>query len=44
MSKRAKTTPKEELPKGFILVDTNKNEWKIKNIIGSGGFGFVYCG
>lgn len=44
MSKRAKTTPKEELPNGFLLKDTNGTEWKIQNIIGSGGFGYVYCG
>lgn len=44
MSKKAKTTPKEELPSETLLKDTNCTEWKIKNIIGSGGFGYVYCG
>jgi len=44
MSKKLKTTPKEELPKGFSLKDTSGNEWNIQNIIGSGGFGYVYCG
>ncbi|VVC32408.1 Protein kinase domain,Protein kinase-like domain,Protein kinase, ATP binding site,Serine/threonine- [Cinara cedri] len=44
MSKRAKTTPKEELPQGTVLQDTNGNEWEIQNIIGSGGFGYVYRG
>lgn len=44
MSKKAKTTPKEELPEGFSLKDTNGCEWEIRNIIGSGGFGYVYCG
>lgn len=44
MSKKVKTTPKEELPQGFVLKDSKSTEWKIKNIIGSGGFGYVYCG
>lgn len=44
MSKKAKTTPKEELPFGYTLKDTKGNEWNIQNIIGSGGFGYVYCG
>lgn len=44
MSKKAKTTPKEELPQGTLLKDTNGTEWEIQKIIGSGGFGYVYCG
>lgn len=44
MSKKLKTTPKEELSKGFLLKDTSNNEWEIQNIIGSGGFGYVYSG
>lgn len=44
MSKKAKTTPKEELPKGFLLKGVNGSEWEIKQIIGSGGFGYVYSG
>ncbi|XP_050434557.1 nucleosomal histone kinase 1-like isoform X2 [Adelges cooleyi] len=44
MSKKLKTTPKEELPKGFVLKDTSNNEWIVQKIIGSGGFGYVYCG
>lgn len=44
MSKKAKTTPKEEFPKGFLLKDTSGNEWEIQNKIGTGGFGYVYCG
>lgn len=44
MNKKAKTTPKEELPPGFSLKDMSGVSWIIKNIIGSGGFGYVYCG
>jgi len=44
MSKKAKTTPKEELPQNFVLKDTNNVSWIIKSIIGRGGFGYVYCG
>lgn len=44
MSKKAKTTPKEELPPGSLLKDIKGVEWEIQNIIGSGGFGYVYCG
>jgi len=44
MSKKSKTTPREELPPGSLLKDTKGVEWKIQNIIGSGGFGYVYCG
>jgi len=32
------------LPPGSSLKDIIGIEWKIKNIIGSGGFGHVYCG
>jgi len=44
MSKKAKTTPKEELPRDFSLKDTKGVSWTVKNIIGCGGFGYVYCG
>jgi hypothetical protein len=44
MSKKAKTTPKEKLPSGTFLKDIKNTVWEVKNNIGSGRFGYVYCG
>lgn len=34
----------EKLPKGEILRDSFKKEWKLGTSIGQGGFGEIYCG
>lgn len=43
-SKKLKTTPRQKFSKGFLLKDTSGVQWEIQKIIGSGGFGYVYCG
>ena len=42
--KRAPKGMAKPLPPGQILTDLRKKEWKLGELIGQGGFGYLYLG
>lgn len=33
----------EKIPLGTVLTDLSKQQWRVGTVIGSGGFGDIYC-